>query len=443
MMSRPAVRRTREIESAIGYDCRINPSRISKLFVSHPSTELTMTYAWTLAALWLGLALLATMFALWFRVSTALTEIIVGTLAQLILGSFFGADVLATNESWVKFLAGAGAIMLTFLAGAELDPVVFRRNWKEATAVGLIGFFAPFLGCAAAAYWVLGWAVMPSWLAGVALSTTSVAVVYAVMLEYGFNKTEYGKIVLAACFINDLGTVLALGFIFAPFTLRTLMFAGISVAVFILLPWLTPRLFKRYGNRPSELEAKYLLVILFALGALAGWADSEAVLPAYVIGMVLAGTVGRDHALIRRLRTLALGLLTPFYFLRAGSFVSVPALVAAPVAFLVLLTGKMVTKFVGIYPITKVFGSPQKEAMYTTLLMSTGLTFGTISALFGLSHGIIDQAQYSVVVAGVVASAVIPTLIANAFFLPHHLLPQEPEAAANPAGPTQAPEQAG
>jgi len=142
-------------------------------------------------------------------------------------------------------------------------------------------------------------------------------------------------------------------------------------------------------------------------------------------GMVLAGTVGKDHALVRRLRTLTLGLLTPFYFIRAGSFVSIPGLVAAPVAFLLLFLGKMVTKFVGVYPVTKAFGSPQKEAIYTTLLMSTGLTFGTISALFGFSHGIIDQAQYTVVVAGVVASAVVPTLIANAFFMPHHLLPQE------------------
>ena len=403
-----------------------------------------MTAVWALAALWLGLALIATLLAIWFRVSTALTEIIVGTVAQFILGGLIGADVLGTNESWVKFLAGLGAIVLTFLAGAELDPVVFRRNWKEASAVGLIGFFAPFFGCAAVAYWVLGWGPLQSWLAGVALSTTSVAVVYAVMLEYGFNKTDYGKIVLAACFINDLGTVLALGFIFAPFTFKTFIFAGVAVVVFVVLPWLTPKLFKLYGNRPSELEAKYLLLLLFGLGALAGWADSEAVLPAYIIGMVLAGTVGKDHALIRRLRTLTLGLLTPFYFIRAGSFVSIPALVAAPVAFVVLLLGKMVTKFVGVYPVTKVFGSPQKEAMYTTLLMSTGLTFGTISALFGLSHGIIDQAQYTVVVAGVVASAVVPTLIANAFFLPHHLLPREelevpeqPGVAAAPIVPNK------
>jgi Kef-type K+ transport system membrane component KefB len=404
-----------------------------------------MTEVWTLAALWLGLALIATLFAIWFRVSTALTEIIVGTVAQFILGGLISADVLGTNESWVKFLAGLGAIVLTFLAGAELDPVVFRRNWKEASAVGLIGFFAPFFGCAAVAYWILGWGPLQSWLAGVALSTTSVAVVYAVMLEYGFNKTDYGKIVLAACFINDLGTVLALGFIFAPFTFKTFIFAGVAVVVFVILPWITPHLFRLYGNRPSELEAKYLLLLLFALGALAAWADSEAVLPAYIIGMVLAGTVGKDHALIRRLRTLTLGLLTPFYFIRAGSFVSLPALVAAPIAFLVLLLSKMVTKFVGVYPVTKAFGSPQKEAMYTTLLMSTGLTFGTISALFGFSHGIIDQAQYTVVVAGVVASAVVPTLIANAFFLPHHLLPQEepepmklPSVAPRPTVPKKA-----
>jgi Kef-type K+ transport system membrane component KefB len=97
-------------------------------------------------------------------------------------------------------------------------------------------------------------------------------------------------------------------------------------------------------------------------------------------------------------------------------------LVAAPLGFVALLLGKMVTKCIGVYPATQVFRAPAREALYTTLLMSTGLTFGTISALFGLSHGVITPAQYSAVVAAVVASAVVPTLIANAFFLPRHLL---------------------
>jgi Kef-type K+ transport system membrane component KefB len=283
-----------------------------------------------------------------------------------------------------------------------------------------------------AAYWVLGWEKEPSLLAGIAMSTTSVAVVYAVMLEFGLNKTDYGKMVLAACFINDLGTVIGLGLLFAPFTFKTLVFVGGVLVAALLLPWLTPRFFRRYGGRPSELETKYLLLCLFGLGALAGWADSEPVLPAYLIGMVLAGTVGKDHVLVRRLRTLTFGLLTPFYFIRAGSFVSVPALIAAPAAFLVMLLVKMATKFVGIYPATVAFRSPRKEGMYTTLLMSTGLTFGTISALFGLSHNIITQAQYSALVAAVVGSAVIPTLIANAWFMPRHLVKdaESPSAAS-------------
>jgi len=392
---------------------------------------------WFLAALWVGLALVATLFAIWFRISTALSEIVVGTVAQLIIGVAIGGAGLGAQTPWVGFLAGTGAIVLTFLAGAELDPAIFRTKWKEATVVGLAGFFAPFLGSAAIAYYVLGWGLMPSWLAGVALSTTSVAVVYAVMLELGFNTTQYGKAILAACFINDLGTVIALGLIFAPFTIRTLVFVGVSVVVFGALPYITPRFFRRYGGRVSELEAKFILLALFGMGGLALWAGSEPVLPAYIIGMVLAGTVGKDHVLIRRLRTLTFGLLTPFYFIRAGSFVSVPALVAAPSVFSILFLAKMVTKMAGVFPSVRVFGHRNGADVYYTLMMSTGLTFGTISALFGLNHGIITSAQYSYLVAAVIGSAVIPTVIANAWFMPRHLLPtptiEQDEIAARPS----------
>jgi len=402
-----------------------------------------MTEIWALAALWLGLALIATLVSIWLRIATALSEIVVGTIAQLFIGAALGSSLLADDSTWIKFLSGAGAILLTFLAGAELDPVVFRKQWKEAGAIGLVSFAAPFLGCAAVARWLLGWQPEASWLAGIAMSTTSVAVVYAVMLEFGLNTTAYGKVVLAACFITDLATVVALGFIFAPFTVKTLVFLGVGVIAFLVLPWLTPRFFRRYGNRPSELEAKFLMLCLFGLGALATWADSEAVLPAYLIGMVLAGTVGKDHSLVRRLRTLTFGFLTPFYFIRAGSLVSLPALVAAPGAFLMMLLAKMVTKVAGVYPVTRAYKSPRQEGMYTTLLMSTGLTFGTISALFGLSHQIIDQAQYSALVAAVIGSAVIPTLIANAFFLPRHLLGRdvEPGQQKLQAGDLQSPTQ--
>jgi glutathione-regulated potassium-efflux system ancillary protein KefC len=375
-----------------------------------------MTQIYALATLWIGLALIAVLLSIWLRVANAMSEIVVGT------GAALGATALGTDQSWIRFLASSGAVLLTFLAGAELDPQVMRREWKQAVIVGLVAFIAPFLGCAAVARYALHWSSDSSWLAGIALSTTSVAVVYAVMLEFGLNRTYYGKVVLAACFVNDLATVLALGFKFSPFTIKTLVFVGGSAATFAILPWFVPRFFRRFGGRPSELETKLLLLAMFGLGALALWADSEPVLPAYILGMILAGTVGKDHALVRRLRTLTFGLLTPFYFIRAGSFVSVPALVSGFWVLIALLGAKMVSKFIGVYPITKLFKSPPKEAMYTTLLMSTGLTFGSISALFGLTHGIITQSQYSYLIAAVIGSAIVPTLIANAFFLPRHLL---------------------
>jgi Kef-type K+ transport system membrane component KefB len=384
-----------------------------------------MDRVWFVAAAWLMLALVAVLAANWLRISTALSEIVVGTVAQLVVGALIGINVLDAKAEWVTFLAGTGAIVLTFLAGAELDPGVFRAKWKESLAVGLVGFIAPFFGAAIVAHWFLGWAWRGAWLAGVALSTTSVAVVYAVMLELGFNQTKYGKAILAACFVNDLGTVLALGLIFSPFTIKTLVFLVAGVIAFVALPFLTPWFFNKYGGRVSELETKYILFVLFGLGGLAVWSGSEAVLPAYLVGMVLAGTVGKDHFLIRRLRTLTFGMLTPFYFIRAGSFVSVPALVAAPVVFIALFFAKMGSKLLGLVPTVRAFGYDGHDGIYYSLMMSTGLTFGTISALFGLNHGIIDQAQYSHLVATVIGSAVIPTAIANARFLPRHLLPDE------------------
>jgi Kef-type K+ transport system membrane component KefB len=392
-----------------------------------------MTQVWLVAALWLLLALVAVLVAHWLRVSTALSEIMVGVVAQGFMGALVGGDALGAKAPWITFLAGTGAIVLTFLAGAELDPVVFRAKWKESSAVGLAGFLGPFLGAAMVAHYILGWPWRPSWLAGVALSTTSVAVVYAVMLEFGFNRTIYGKTILAACFINDLGTVIALGLIFSPFTVKTVVFLGVGLVVLAALPFVTRHIFERHGGRASELETKYLLFLLFGLGGLAAWSGSEAVLPAYLIGMALAGTVGKDNLLIRRLRTLTFGLLTPFYFIRAGSFVSVPALVAAPLVFAALFFAKMGFKLVGLVPTVRGFGHRGHDGIYYSLMMSTGLTFGTISALFGLNHGIIDQTQYTYLVATVIASAVIPTAIANAWFLPRHLLPKAEVAVVAPA----------
>lgn len=375
------------------------------------------------ASLWLALAILSALLASSLRLSIALVEICVGVAAAATLGFTGWGDVLAANSEWVRFLAATGAVLLTFLAGAELDPTVMRTKISEVTVVGLVGFLAPFLGCAALAYYGLGWDANASWLCGIALSTTSMAVVYAVMLDTGLNKTEYGKGLLGSCFITDLGTVVALGLVFAPFTYKTLVFVAAGALALLGLPGITAWLTHRYAHRTAAIRTKWVMLLLFGLGALALWAGSEAVLPAYLAGMMLAGGAAKDVHWIRRLRTLTVGFLTPFYFLRAGTLVSLPALLSAPLVFLALLLGKVATKIFGLYPVIARFRSDRRERWHYTLLMSTGLTFGTIASLYGLSHGLVTQEQYSFLVAAVIASAVVPTAIAGVAFEPKHLVP--------------------
>lgn len=376
-----------------------------------------------IAALWIGLAVIATIIAYHLKVSIALIEICVGILVAAIADHFFGgSNSLGGNTDWLRFLASTGAVLLTFLAGAELDPRVIQTKLKEVSIVGFIGFLAPFLGCAAVARFVLHWDPRASLLTGVALSTTSMAVVYAVMLETGFNKTEFGKGILGSCFVNDLGTVIVLGLLFAPFTYKSVIFILVSVVVLSLFPFLTVLIHKIYGNRTAAIRAKWVVFVLFGLGALAYWSGSEAVLPAYIAGILVAKFAAKEEHWVRRFRTLTVGFLTPFYFLRAGTLVSVPALIAGPVIFLFLFAGKAVSKIFGLYPVIGCFRQQNSERWYYTLMMSTGLTFGTISSLYGLSHGIVTRDQYSYLVATVIASAVIPTLIANFVFLPKHLL---------------------
>lgn len=385
------------------------------------------------ASLWLALAVVSALIAASLGLSIALVEICVGVGAAAATGWFGLGDVLAADSEWVRFLAASGAVVLTFLAGAELDPDVIKTKLTEVSVVGFVGFLAPFFGCAAIAYYLLGWDTNASWLCGIALSTTSMAVVYAVMLETGFNKTEFGKGILGSCFINDLGTVIALGLLFAPFTYKTVVFIAGSAAVLALLPVTTAWLTRHYAHRTAAIRTKWIMLILFGLGALALWSGSEAVLPAYLVGMVLAGSAARDTHWIRRLRTLTVGFLTPFYFLRAGTLVSLPALLAAPLVFIALLLGKVASKIFGLYPFIRAFRQDRNERWYYTLLMSTGLTFGTISSLYGLAHGLVTQEQYSFLVAAVIASAVMPTLIAGIYFVPRHLLP----ATGHPEKPTR------
>jgi Kef-type K+ transport system membrane component KefB len=366
--------------------------------------------AYLIAAEWIGLALVASLVSIRVGISVALIEIVLGVI---------GGNVLSLHTTpWIDFLAAFGAVLLTFLAGAEIDPEALRRHLRSSLSIGAISFAGPFVAAFAVAYFGLGWSVAASEIAGLALSTTSVAVVYAVMIESGLAAREIGKLILAACFVTDLGTVLFLGLLFADVNPLLIGFAAATAVAIVLVPRLTRQLVHRVPGRVSEPEIKFLFFVLFLLGGIAQVAGSEAVLPAYLIGLAVAGVFVADRALVHRMRATAFSLLTPFYFLKAGSLVSLPAIVAGAGLIALFLAVKVGAKVIGVWPTVRAFGLPTRDANYTTLLMSTGLTFGTIAALYGLTNGHIDQATYTILVTVVILSAIVPTLIATTFFEP-------------------------
>jgi Kef-type K+ transport system membrane component KefB len=378
-----------------------------------------------IAGLLAGTVLVASMISVEIGLSVALIELFLG----VVVGNVFHLDV----PTWLSFLGAFAGIVLTFQAGAEVDVPQFRREWRASLSIGLVSFFAPFAVVGLIAYYALDWSRRQAEIGGLALSTTSLAVVYAVLVETGLNRELVGKRLMSATFVTDIATVTGLTVLFAKPTIWAVPFVLVSVALIIGLPKVSPWFFRRYGNRVIEPEIKLVFASLFVLMWLGGRANSQAALPAFILGLVMSAHYTKHRTEQERMRVVAFAFLTPFFFLKGGMNVSASALWANLGILAVLFAGKMIPKFGFVYPLARRYAAP--HATFTTLLMSTGLTFGTITSLYGLNAGIIDRTQFSLLIAVVVLSAIIPTAIAQRFFHPHlegrhALIPQAVPATA-------------
>jgi Kef-type K+ transport system membrane component KefB len=361
-----------------------------------------------IAALLAGTVLLASTISVEIGLSVALIELLAG----LIVGNAFHLDV----PSWLSFLGSFAGIVLTFQAGAEVDVVQFRREWRASLAIGLVSFAAPFLTVALLAYYSLDWSRRQAEIGGLALSTTSLAVVYAVLVETGLNRELVGKRLMSATFVTDIATVAGLTILFVKPTLWIVPFALVSVVLIAALPRAATWFFARYGNRVIEPEIKLVFAALFLLMWLGARANSQAALPAFVLGLAMSSFYVSHRAEQNRMRVVSFAFLTPFFFLKGGLNVSTAALWANLGVLGLLFVGKMVPKLASVYPLARKYTAP--HATFTTLLMSTGLTFGTITSLYGLNAHIIDRTQFSLLISVVVLSAIVPTAIAQRFYQP-------------------------
>jgi len=359
-----------------------------------------------------GLVFLSSIISLRAGLSVAIIEILIGAAA-----AYLGLQA----EDWMLYIAGFGGIVLTFLAGSEIDTRLMKEKFKESFLIGISSFLIPFVGIFLYTFFVAHWTFQASLIAGTALSTTSLAVVYSVLVETGLSKTEIGKLLMAATFVTDMGTAVALSILFVKPTIYTAVFLIVSIIVIVFATRFSHLVFhsRTLKNKVIEPEIKYIFVLLLLFMYFAKLGDGHAVLPAFFLGLLMSGHFKEtsETKIVRdRLRTVAYAFITPIFFIVGGLKVSVPMIIAAFGLFVILFILKIAAKFLGVYFLAKKY--IPRGSMYTTLLMSTGLTFGTIASVFGLTAGIINQVQYSILVGVVIASAVIPTFIAQKWFMP-------------------------
>ena len=362
----------------------------------------------TTATILAALILVAAIVSVEFGISVAIIEITLGVAGS----SLFGLR----PTPWIDFIGSFAGIVLTFLAGAEVDRQLLRREWRPALLIGGLSFLLPFVAVGVFAHYVAGWNIRQSEIAGVALSTTSLAVVYAVLVETGLAASRLGKILMAATFVTDLGTAIALSVLFLRPSAYLALFVVVSVFVILVMIAFQRPFFQRYGERVIEPEIKGAFLALFVLMWAADLAQSHAVLPAFLLGLAVSDVFKRHPEEQRRFRIVAFAFLTPIFFLKGGLNVDVRQLAAGVWLLFAFLFVKIATKFLGVLPAALRFVRP--HAVFTTLLMSTGLTFGTISSLYGLNAGIINRQQFTILLGAVIGSAVIPTVVAQRWFAP-------------------------
>lgn len=292
-----------------------------------------------------GMVFLASLISLRLGLSVAIIEIILGAIA---------GNAGLKPEGWMTYIAGFGGIVLTFLAGAEIDTRLMKEKFKESFLIGLLSFLLPFAGIFLYVHHMAGWSTKASLIAGAALSTTSLAVVYSVLVETGLAKTEIGKLIMASTFVTDMGTALALSILFVKPTLYTLIFISVSINVIYFADKLSQHVFTNplLKNKVIEPEIKYIFLLLLTFMYFANLGEGHAVLPAFLLGLLMSRHL-KDSAESRvvrnRLRTVSYAFITPLFFLVGGMKISFSLILSAFGLFALLFGLKIVMKFVGVF----------------------------------------------------------------------------------------------
>jgi len=351
------------------------------------------------------LIILAGVGALEVGFSSSIFEILAGT---------FASNFLKLGElPWIDFLSNLGLLGLMFFAGLETDPELMRKHFLKSLFIGFSSYFFPLISVFYFAHHILGYSFEASVLIGIALSTTSLALVYPLLKEKGLLNHTIGQILLAGAMVVDISSMLTMSFLFEGINVYNLLFTAALLLLLFRLPKWGEKLFERYRGNQIEFKTRFIVIILIALGFLSEQVHINEAVLAFTAGIFFAELFRKDYIIEKKIRALIFGFLAPFFFFKAGYSVKL-SVISWKVIFLALFLGSIafITKYIGtVYATANLF----RGAVYKLagLFFNMRLTFGIVASVFGLRAGLIDEETYVALLLIIVSTSLIASIIST------------------------------
>jgi Kef-type K+ transport system membrane component KefB len=332
---------------------------------------------------------------------------------EIVAGVFASNALNLENLGWLEFLSNLGLLGLMFFAGLETDPELMRKYLYKSLFIGFCSYFFPLISIFYVTYYILSYSFEASLLIGIALSTTSLALVYPLLKEKRILRLPTGQILLAGAMVVDISSMLTMSFLFEGINVYNLFFSVALLLLLVKLPKWGERLFDRYAQNTIEFKTRFIIVMLIGLGFLSETVHINEAVLAFTTGIFFAEFMKKDFVTEKKIRALIFGFLAPFFFFKAGYSVKL-SVISPKVIFLSLFLGTIafVTKYIGtVYATANLF----RGAVYKLagLFFNLRLTFGIVASLFGLKAGIIDEETYVSLLLIIVATSLISSIISN------------------------------
>lgn len=349
-------------------------------------------------------------------IPVAVGEFVAGFLGETLFG--------LSSMPWLEFLSHLGVLSLMFIAGFEIDTPLLKKNLNKSLVIGGSSFFVPFILIFFLCR-LLGLGESSAALVGIALSTTSLAIIFPSLREKGLLATSSGQLLLASAMVVDIISMFMLAVLIYEITVAKIIYAILVILGIAFVKRIIYPVFDRYKGNRSEFELKFLLLVLLSIGFLAEEAGIHAALFCFVLGILFSGIDPKHEEIMNKLSSVVFSLLAPAFFFHAGTMIQFNTLTwAAGGLFILFLTVAVVGKFFGTYLPLRFFNADY--AKLASYLFNYRLSFGLISAIYGREKGLISDQYFNITLLTILFASILVALFEKKHAVQHGNLATSP-----------------